>query len=432
MNDNNVSMITPGPAPTKVEAFMNAAIVLGCRFLECGGPVTRLESQLSAAGDALGIQTTVNAMPSTISVYCFDRAEGKSYSRSQRITSFNIDLGQLKFTNKILSQFALGKISPNLALTRTNRLRRAQNKEDLPTYGLSIFGIGAGAVLITGATLQQAVLAAFFTFIVQLLVVALRKLLNFHFVMKDFIGCFLAIFLSAPLAHVLEVPPQLLSLGTLVYFVPGLLMTTAISEIVDQNYLSGTIRLLKAFYTFMSMALAYFLAQDLAKGLNLSLSSQEFVDATEYPLISQLIGSALIVLSSSLEFRAHRRSIIRILICGMSGAVTYFLVSQYSYLVLSSFCGAFVIGAISFWLGRRYKHPSQIYSMPSVLILVPGMLAFSSFGYTTKSLSTSVGTDFMMGAVVHAMIISLAIVFGLAAGRIPFSETSLKNSNFTL
>ena len=61
------------------------------------------------------------------------------------------------------------------------------------------------------------------------------------------------------------------------------------------------------------------------------------------------------------------------------------------------------------------------------------MLAFSSFGYSPNSpLSSSISTEFMMGAVVHAMIISLAIVFGLAAGRIPFSENSRKSGSFSL
>jgi uncharacterized membrane protein YjjB (DUF3815 family) len=88
-------------------------------------------------------------------------------------------------------------------------------------------------------------------------------------------------------------------------------------------------------------------------------------------------------------------------------------------MVLSTFLAAFAVGLISFWLSRRYKHPSQIYSLPSIVSLVPGLMAFSSFGYGQASRASSAET---INFVIHALLISLAIVFGLAFGRVTLTK----------
>lgn len=75
-------------ARAPVEVFMEAAILLGVEFLACGGPVTRLEAQLSAAGHRSGFDTTIHATPSSISIFCHDRQKHESSSRGQRIQSF--------------------------------------------------------------------------------------------------------------------------------------------------------------------------------------------------------------------------------------------------------------------------------------------------------------------------------------------------------
>lgn len=413
----------------KVNQFMEVALRLGADFLSCGGPVTRLENQLVEAGQRWGIETTVHATPAAITLHCRLSEGGKSFSRGVRILNFAVDLGRLRFVDKLLNCLANGERNPEQTIKRHQRGQLRSNEPSYFTHLLCVLGVGGGAALLSGASAEAGVVAAFFTVLVQLVVEALHRFFKVAAIFRDFLACFLAFLFSSLLADVISIPASLLSIGTLIYVVPGLLMTAAISEIVDQNYLSGTIRLFKAFYTFMSMALAFFLARDLARSINWDFEVTTRVFAAHSPsLATQLAAAGIIVFCSAIEFRADPRSLTKIMICGLSGALCFFMTNPQGYLVLSSFAAAFVIGLVSFWFGRRYKHPSQIYSVPSILILAPGMMAFSSFGYN-KSTQTAadLSSNFMVGSVVQALLISLAIVFGLAAGRMPVEFTIRKS-----
>jgi uncharacterized membrane protein YjjP (DUF1212 family) len=395
-----------------VEIFMEAAALLGAEFLACGGPVTRLEAQLSAAGCRLGFDTTIHATPSSISIFCHDPVEHESSSRGQRIQSFGVDLGRLRIVDKLLGRFASGEIRQAQVVCQLNKKR---DGESLPVFVhfASIFGIGAGAGILMGASFLNALECGVFSALIQALVFVIRRFFAIKPMFADFISCFFAFLLSPLATHFLGMSSQLLAVGTLIYVVPGLLMTTAISEIVDQNYLSGTIRLLKALCTFMSMALAYYLAMDLVESLNIGTQSASVSAGVKPTYLGQMSGSAIILLCSSLEFRVNLKLLPRVLLCGLAGASCYFAMHTSGILVMPHFFAAFAIGFVSYWMSRRYNHPSQIYSVPSVLILAPGMLAFSSFGYGTAE-------NLSVPSILKAALISLSIVFGLAAGRLPF------------
>ena len=400
----------------QAESFLEAAILLGHEFLTCGGPVTRLESSLKEAGYRHGYETSISATPSSIMISCHESDKGHTCSRNMRIENFRVDLARLRFVDKLLRQLNSMEIQPwqvTYRLKRWESLRKARNWYS--SY-LCVFGMGTGAGLLTGFSWPLAVMGGFVTLMIQLVQSKLSHYLNTQNIFSEFIVCLLAFVFSFITYSRIGVPAPALFIGSLVYVVPGLGMTTGISEIVDQNYLSGSIRLLKAFFTFMSMALAFFIAKDLISLVGVEVSTSMLATNQQNSIPAKLFGAVCIVLCSGIEFGAHKKSIPRILFCGLVGTLTYFLAVSFDFFVLSSFIGAFSIGITSYWIGQRYEHPSQIYSVPSILILVPGMLAFSSI----RSLSQIEGvTQFGAGAIMHAFLISFAIVFGLAAGRIP-------------
>ena len=289
---------------TRVENFMEAAVVIGGDFLACGGPVTRLEAQLSAAGQKSGFETTIRATPSAITVYCHARDNYESHSRASRMLSFGVDLGRLSLIDRVLNQFARGEIDSIEALKYLKRIRQRVRAPSYFLRLLSIFGIGVGAGFLSGAGLADGLVCGVFSMFVQMVVALVRRFFTMSPMFSEFLACFLAFFLAIFAKLFLTTPPELLVVGTLIYVVPGLLMTTAISEIVDQNYLSGTIRLLKALCTFMAMGLAYFLAVDLGHMILHNQNSISYLSALKPTLLLRILGSILII-SCSVGFRAH-------------------------------------------------------------------------------------------------------------------------------
>ena len=398
------------------EAFLEAAILLGHEFLTCGGPVTRLETALKEAGTQYGFEASITATPTSIMISCHDPVMKTTHTRNLRIDTFQVDLARLRFVDKLLRQLISREIHPWQVTYRIKRWMSLRQKRKWYSPYLCQVGIGAGAGLLTGFSFPLALMGGFVTLAIQFAQRKLSQYLHTQSIFGDFAVCLIAFVFSFITYNKIGVPAPALFIGTLVYVVPGLGMTTGISEIVDQNYLSGSIRLLKAFFTFMSMALAFFIAKDVVSLFNINISSSMLSISGENSVWIKFLGAALIVICSGIEFSAHRKSIPRILLCGMVGTTTYFAAVSLDFYILSSFLGAFAIGITSFWIGQKYKHPSQIYSVPSILILVPGMLAFSSIrGLTEVNGMAQFGATTIM----QALLVSFAIVFGLAAGRIP-------------
>lgn len=397
-------------AAAEVEEFMSMAIQLGAEFLACGGPVTRLESQLTDAGSRRGYETHVHATPSAISIYCHLRELKESYGRAGRIQSFGVDLGRLHLVDRLLNQFARGRVRTDQILRWLEHPKLSPRQLNLGSHLLCVLGIGLGSALLSGADFQCVVPCGLFTVAARVLITLLTRMWKMNAIFAEFLTCSIAFFGAAALSDILSTPSYLLSIGTLVYVVPGLLLTSAISEIVDQNYLSGTVRLLKAFSTFLAMAVAFYMVTDIGRSLGLETESIA-VPAAESGMLAQMLGAALIIFCSSIEFRAPPKAILGIMFCGLAGMLSY----RWSYspgnLVKPHFVAAFVISLISFELSRRTRQPSQIYSVPSVLILAPGMLAFTSFGFGNSS-------NVDLPSILRAVLISLSIVLGLAAGRL--------------
>ncbi|MCB0356693.1 MAG: threonine/serine exporter family protein, partial [Bdellovibrionales bacterium] len=321
--------------------------------------------------------------------------------------------GHLRCIDRLLSDFAQNKHFPLVMLNRLKRILAIKKQLPFKFRLLCLFGIGLSATILSGADPSYYLLGGMTTTSIEIIVYSLNNYLRLFKLFNEFLACFLAFVTASFANHYFNLPTPVFTIGTLAFVVPGLLMTTAISEVVDQNYLSGTIRLLKTASTLMAMALAYFLSKDISHFLGWQDSTHFYLHTNFIPPIwLKLSASIIIIFSFSLLFQAHRKSLLRILLCGLSGTLTFSLFVNNSYMVLASFAAAFTIGFVSYKISRRFNHPSQIYSVPSILSLVPGMLAFSSFGYSSSAI------NFGINSAVQALLVSLAIVFGLALGRI--------------
>ncbi len=73
---------------------------------------------------------------------------------------------------------------------------------------------------------------------------------------------------------------------------------------------------------------------------------------------------------------------------------------------------AFTVGLLSLLFSRFFHVPSQIFSLPGIFALVPGMLALSSFYGHGNNSGMEIGT--------RVAVVASSIVFGLFTARIPF------------
>lgn len=397
-----------------IQSFLNTAIDLGHVFLSCGGPVSRLETLITRAGEKKGYETSVQATPSSLLISVYFSTSGKSFVRSIRLESSGISLYRLRVADKLLQQFSKNLKTDQTIKRYLRRLIKVRPKKPPLRRHLALSGLGLSASLLYGATPLQSLVAGGVTSLTFLIVDLLKYQRSTNQFFEVFLLSSTSLLISMLISFFFGWPSVLFSIGTLAYVVPGLLMTTAISEIVDQHYLSGSIRILKSLTVFLVMAMAYFITNDVSSGLGLSKLIIQ-VQAPWAPtnwLVVKILASGIMVFCFSLEFEAHKKSIPRIFLCGIIGTLTFYFTSAFGQLYFSTFSSSLVIGLLSFRISRHYGHPSQIYSVPSILSLAPGMLAFSSFSQVASSQQTETAS------LVQAFLVSLSIVFGLIVGRL--------------
>lgn len=415
--DNNLLFAPKLNRLESAELFARVSLKLGCNYLACGGPISRLESQIFRASELMGFNASVLAMPTGIHICVEDPLTGKAVTRIARINEFSIDLNELRGLDRLLDKLGKGQVSLRLVL---NLLKRNLYKKNLYSKKIIFtaqFMLGLSAGLLRYGEFFASIGSGLVTVLVFFLIGKLPLSNQSYRLFGDFISCLLALGISAIGALIFNLPLGALALGTLVAIVPGLTLTTGISELAEQNFLSGTIKLLKAGFTFLAMGISYLIALDLSSIIGIDASAvRSTLEVTAHnPVWVNYASVAILVVGASILFNAPRWSIPWAVIAGWAGWIVLANFTNPNLVVLAAFSASFALGLVSSLFGYYSRSPSQVVSVPGVLILVPGMLALSSF--KTMSL-TATGLNVAIGMGVHAVLIAVAIVFGLMSAKL--------------
>lgn len=107
-------------------------------------------------------------------------------------------------------------------------------------------------------------------------------------------------------------------------------------------------------------------------------------------------------------------------LCALGGAFTYglrsVLMHNHLSIELSTFIAATAIGIISVFWSRRYVMPRPVYTVPSIIPMIPGTYAYemmiSLVSMNTDGVSSALLSSFIENGL-HAVSILFAIAFGL-------------------
>jgi uncharacterized membrane protein YjjB (DUF3815 family) len=261
------------------------------------------------------------------------------------------------------------------------------------------------------AALVSGLITAFIWFVTRFL---LKERIS-NPIFSDFIGAFLTLVLAA-CAHGLLAPTSIeaYAIGGIVLLVPGLALTTAIAELAEQNLVSGTAKFMQATLALLALGLAYLLFQQLSASMGLRSVLQP---AAMKSTIEWLSAIAIVVNIScfGVIFRVPPKALIWSTFTGLSGLVCFHALNDTRAAATAPYLAAVMVGFVSLVFGRLSRLPSQVYSVPGIVALLPGMLALNSFRYFASGDSGS-GIGFTFQVAVTAV----SIVFGLMTARVPF------------
>lgn len=395
-----------------VSDFLSITSECGKRYMATGGPTSRLEEKISQSGKALGYDCDVYATPTAMFVYARD---GQSYYMTmERVVDTQINFSDMLFYDAILEKLSAAKITIQEARTLLESF--VTQKYSSRYVVLASFFIGFFASFPRFGHFLGAICSGLITALVYLLNRPLARRLKFSGVFNDFIGCFFSFIISVLLAAFFEVPVAMFVIGTILLVVPGLTLTSAVSDIAEHNFVSGTVKMVKSTLILVAMGVAYILIENMVSltGLDRSvftLPAERYAYIDSY--LFQFFCRTVLIASFCIFFHIPWRAIPGAILCGIASVLVLEQFEDPNMFVLASFSASLTVGLVSLGLSRYYKWPSQVFSTTGIISLVPGLLALSSF----YNLIESSGR----GEVAYRVALTAgAITFGLLTARMPF------------
>ncbi len=381
---------------------------MGRDYLAAGGPSSRLEKLLSRAAREQSFSIETFASPTGLFVTVRDQKNPTELcTLVSRIESMGIRFDVIERVERALLDFKLGERGEPDFLSTLGLVARL----------MAAFTLGLSLSLVHSGWSWGAPVCGLLTVLVVMLDQPLSKWLGGNGVFTEFVLSLLSFGIGGLLARQFGFPTESLLIGPLLYLVPGLTLTTAVSELAEQNFISGTAKLMKGILTLFAMGAALLLLQDFGRLTGWAQGS--FSPATiQLPAawILMVFNAGFVWSFSKLFYLPTKALWGAWLTSTLSGLIFSHLPWAQELLILPTFVTSLAVGLVSLSLGTLLKMPSQCFSVPGIFSMLPGLLALGSFERFASGLETT-GSSFAFRVFLSASV----IVLGLLCARIPFA-----------
>lgn len=382
-----------------------------------GTSVNRLEGAVERVSNKLGLQVSIWSNPTGFIISFQDPVLGPPHTvtRVMRLKPGDTHLGRLSDADAIAEQVMAGMLDITSGLSRL----KAMDREPTRLFRIATvlcFGIASAMVvsLFPRTGWNDFGIAALLGMMIGLLAQSGERKPQLHDAVEavaaflvtlaaSLIGCFLV---------PLSIQPVVIS--ALIIMMPGMMLTSAINELANQQLVSGSARFAGAMTVLMKLTFGTILAAQLVQisGCQLLSNAGSSVLPVWMPWVMVLPGSfALAVL-----FKTHPRDIPIamaavllgygvIKVCALVPALTT------GDIPVSAFLAAFTVTAVSNLYARIFNRPGALIRVPGIILLVPGSLGYRTLNIAfAQDLASSLDLAFSLFAALIALV--AGILFG--------------------
>ncbi len=401
--------------------FERCSLRLGAYYLQVGGPTTRLEEKIWRLGQAYHIEAEVFATPSALIISAFDQKE-RFATTLRRIKESDIDLNALFKIDHLFEQLI------NKDITLKQGYKKVRTPEFLaPLYSnilvlICSFAIGFLVSILEFSNFLAAFGSGILSLILIMLIQPMMNVLSFTRIFFVFFGSLFCIVISAILSVNFKIPIESVFIGPLINMVPGLMLTTAVSELAEHNFVSGTVKMAQGLLVLLAIGTALFLGVDALDTLGYSETqlNLRFAGAHTLGFSINLVATFAIVTAFAIRFQTPAKYIIFSSISGVLGWATVYLLGTDQNYVFPTFLSSLIVGLSSLTFARMFKIPSQVFSVPGIISLVPGVLSASLYNYSDIGIEHGRNTLTTDTTILKISLITASIVFGLITARFPY------------
>jgi uncharacterized membrane protein YjjP (DUF1212 family) len=383
------------------DAEVDFVLALGRALHRYGTPAHRLEEALANLCRQLGLEAEVFSTPTTLIMSFGPPAELRT--RMMRVDDGELDLAKLAQVDDLADAVVNDELPIVEARRRLDAIVAAPRTYDRLTSTLT-HGVVSGsvAVFFGGAWPDVGAAAVIGLGLGVLAQFAHRSTAQAR--VFELVGATFAAFAAGLAAWIAPVSASLVTIASLIVLLPGMALTTAMTELATRNLISGTVRLMAAVIVLLELAVGVALGDRLAHEL-FGTVARVPVPLPEWAQWSAVVCAAIAMAG---VLQAERRSIGWIL----AAALTAFVGTRYGTAWLGGqlgvLVGAFALGILGNLYARILERPAQILTIPAMTLLVPGSMGF-------RGMTSLLAHDTLTGVeTVFAMfVVAVAIVGGM-------------------
>ncbi len=372
-----------------------------------GLPAPSVEDSLSLVAERLGIHGEFFATPTAIFASLDTGDEDQTIMI--RVEPGSVNLDKLSRLDRLTQEVASGAVTPAQATRMIDEIRATPPHFRGKATAIASAVASAASARFFGGGWREMVVCAAIGLVSGLFALVARRHPQFRLfepVAAFFAGiaaCVTAIFLQPTSLYVAMA-------GGLVVLFPGLMLTTAISELATRHLQSGTSRMMSALITLVSIGF----------GVALGLKAGEWLFGTP-PVVSPValpewsLWIALVM--ASFAFLVLNQADPRdagwiLLVCVLSFAGSRYG-ARWIGVETGAFVGAILVGVSSGLISRFRNRPALVTATPGTILLVPGSVGF-------RSITEMIANDPVRGLhTAFTMILTgVALATGLLVARL--------------
>lgn len=401
------------PLPDGNDAAVGFVLRLARAMQAYGYPAQRVEHALGEVARRLGLTAQFFSTPTSF-MASFGSLEHQR-THLIRVEPGDVDLGKSADVEAVIREVVEGRATPAQGSDHLERIHAAPPRYGAITTVLAFGFSSSAASRFLGGGLREALVAGVIGLVIGLLGVLAGRIPALGRVFP-FLAAFSASAIAAAAATVM--PHYSVYVGTLaglIVLIPGLTLTTAMTELSSGHLASGTARLSGALMLFVVIGFGVAMGSQLVTLTLGDYASRVRPEALpDWTWWLALVGAPL---GFSVLFRAHARDAIWILIAGALGIAGSRIGSAAFGPELGAFVGALSVGVASNAYAYLLRRPASVTLVPGILLLVPGAIGFRSLSsLLDREVVTGVETAFTM------VLIGAGLVAGLLLANVLVPE----------
>jgi uncharacterized membrane protein YjjP (DUF1212 family) len=402
---------------SQIPAQYKFIVRLGKALHTYGVPSYKIQIYLTEIAEKKGIKGSFMDTPTWIN-YVFYEEDDHTYNYVECVPPGELNLGALSKIVEITNHVLANKLSFAEAKLEIEKIKTAPLG-----YGkvveLFAFMMSAGAFSIILDTGWVSSLLAFLIGAVIYGITLLAKKSGYIRSTLESLVAFTATIITGLLAmQFSQINISMTILASIIVFIPGLSITTALEEITSRSLVSGTAKLFDALVSLFKQFFGVVLGLAFLS-IFLDLKPNEVVNDVpawvDYIAIVLLAGSLLPV------FKVRPKDLIFCIISGFASFYTTTLF-DFSGILISIFIGTIVAVTCSKIFSKITKSPELVYLVPGIIMLVPGSKAFiglSSVFLDANSAQNNMGEQilYIFMGIIGGLIFSGSFMDGKSVER---------------